>query len=417
VKINFLSEFPSYLELKKIMNGINFPTFREANNHIHSPWSFSAFDKLETAFSMAKAEKITLLGINDFNVADGYDEFNKGCLKNNIFPLFNIEFIGLLKEEQKKGIRINDPKNPGRIYFCGKGLDYPFNPGWFKKIQLNMVIRESQNQMKEMTSKLNHLISHVNPSVTISYEEIKRRFSRGLVRERHLAKAIRYLAIENFKTPGDQLDFIESLYGGKKSEAGLSNPSALENEIRSNLLKAGGPAFVEEEESSFLELSKIIKIIIRAGGIPCYPVLLDDPSGKYTEFESDPEKLYSALTRLGIECIELIPGRNDLRIVKNFVEFFYRKGFIITFGTEHNSPEMIPLTVTARGGESLDESLKKIAWEGACIIAAHQYLRADGRQGYVLPDGKHSNRQKEDLTILGQLVIEYFLTKSNDYEA
>jgi hypothetical protein len=399
------------------MNGINIPPFREANSHIHTPWSFSAFDKLETAFLMAKDEKISLLGINDFYVADGYDEFNKGCLKYKIFPLFNIEFIGLLKEEQKKGIRINDPNNPGRIYFCGKGLDYPFNPGWVKKFQLNMVIRMSQNHMKEMTSKLNHLISHVNPSLTISYEEIKRRFTHGLVRERHLAKAIRYLAIENIKKSGDQIDFIESLYGGKKSEAGLSNPAALENEIRTNLLKAGGPAFVEEEESSFLELSKIIKIIIRAGGIPCYPVLLDDPSGKYTEFESDPEKLYSALTRLGIECIELIPGRNDLRIVKNFVEFFYRKGFIITFGTEHNSPDMIPLTVTARGGEPLDESLKKIAWEGACIIAAHQYLRADGRQGYVLPDGKHSKQQKEDLTILGQLVIEYFLTKSNDYEA
>jgi hypothetical protein len=416
VKINFLSDFPSYIELKEKMKGVNLPPFREANSHIHTPWSFSAFEKMETAFSMAKDEKITLLGINDFYVADGYDEFNKGCLKNRIFPLFNIEFIGLLKEEQKKGIRINDPKNPGRIYFCGKGLDYPFNPGWVKKIQLNMVIRESQNQMKEMITKLNNLISHVNPSLKISYKEIKRRFTHGLVRERHLARAIRYLATENFKTSGDQLDFIESLYGGKKSEAGLSNLTALENEIRSNLLKSGGPAFVEEEESSFLELSKIIKIIIRAGGIPCYPVLLDDPSGNYTEFENDPDKLYSALTRLGIECIELIPGRNDLRILRNFVEYFNGKGFIITFGTEHNNPEMIPLTVTARGGEPLDESLKTIAWEGACIIAAHQYLRADGRQGYVLPDGKHSKQQKEDLAILGQLVIEYFLTKSKENE-
>ena len=416
MKINFLSDFPSYIELKEKMKGVNLPPFREANSHIHTPWSFSAFEKMETAFSMAKDEKITLLGINDFYVADGYDEFNKGCLKNRIFPLFNIEFIGLLKEEQKKGIRINDPKNPGRIYFCGKGLDYPFNPGWVKKMQLNMVIRESQNQMKEMITKLNNLIIHVNPSLKISYKEIKRRFTHGLVRERHLARAIRYLATENFKTSGDQLDFIESLYGGKKSEAGLSNLTALENEIRSNLLKAGGPAFVEEEESSFLELSKIIKIIIRAGGIPCYPVLLDDPSGNYTEFENDPDKLYSALTRLGIECIELIPGRNDLRILRNFVEYFNGKGFIITFGTEHNNPEMIPLTVTARGGEPLDESLKTIAWEGACIIAAHQYLRADGRQGYVLPDGKHSKQQKEDLAILGQLVIEYFLTKSKENE-
>ena len=80
-------------------------------------------------------------------------------------------------------------------------------------------------------------------------------------------------------------------------------------------------------KSHFLELKKIIKIIIDAGGIPCYPVLLDDPSGKCTEFENDNEKLYASLNKLGIECIELIPGRNDHTILKNFVEFFHSKGF------------------------------------------------------------------------------------------
>jgi hypothetical protein len=91
------------------------------------------------------------------------------------------------------------------------------------------------------------------------------------------------------------------------------------------------------------------------------------------------------------------------------VEFFHEKGFIITFGTEHNTPEMLPLTVATRGSIPLDDTLKKIAWEGACVIAAHQYLRADGRQGYVLPDGSNSIEQRTELTILGQLVIEYFL--------
>ena len=79
------------------------------------------------------------------------------------------------------------------------------------------------------------------------------------------------------------------------------------------------------------------------------------------------------------------------------MNFFIKKDFIITFGTEHNTPEMIPLTVTTRGSVPLDESLKKIAWEGACVIAAHQYLRADGRQGYVLPDGTHSVKQRREL--------------------
>ncbi len=408
---NFLSKIPWFDELNKRMTGINPPEYREVNGHIHTPYSFSAFDKLETAFTMAKDEQVTVLGINDFFVTDGFEAFNIGCLRNNIFPLFNIEFIGLLKEEQKKGIRINDPNNPGRIYFSGKGLDYPFNLSWIKKWQLNKVIKKSQNQIKAMIGKLNNLIQQINPSLSIKYEDIKKKFAHNLVRERHLAKAVRYLAIENYDTTDNQLRFIESLYGGKQSKTGMSNPAALENEIRSNLLKAGGAAFVEEDESSFLELKKIKKIIIEAGGIPCYPVLLDDASGKYTEFEADAEKLFKTLSSLGIGCVELIPGRNDSSVLKNFVEFFDKKGFVITFGTEHNTPELTPIAVTARGSVSLDESLKKISWNGACVIAAHQYLRADGRQGYVLPDGTHSAKQKRELINLGQLVIEYFLNK------
>jgi hypothetical protein len=408
---HFLSDFPTYDKLKKEMNGLSFPAYREANGHIHTPYSFSAFTDLDTAFRMAGEEKIALLGINDFYVTDGYDAFHKGCVNNNIFPLFNIEFIGLLKEEQQKGIRINDPNNPGRIYFSGKGLDYPFHTGFMLRKQLKSVIKESQNQIKAMITKLNNLIGQENPSLSLSYDTIKKEFAHDLVRERHIAKALRILTIRKFSTPGEQLQFLEMLYGGKKSKTGMSNAAALENEIRSNLLKSGGAAFVEEDENSFLDLKKIIKIITKAGGIPCYPVLLDDPSGKCTEYESDPEKLYDSLTNLGIECIELIPGRNDFNILKNFVDFFHKKGFIITFGTEHNTPEMIPLTITTRGSVPLDDSLKKIAWEGACVIAAHQYLRADGRQGYVLPDGTHSANQKRELIELGQLVIEYFLKK------
>jgi hypothetical protein len=72
---------------------------------------------------------------------------------------------------------------------------------------------------------------------------------------------------------------------------------------------------------------------------------------------------------------------------------------------------MVPLTVTARGGQPLDESLKKIAWNGACVLAAHQYLRAHRRQGYVLADGTLSNDQKQSLAKLGKMVIEYYLIR------
>lgn len=409
----FLSSFPFPEKLFKDTKGIPLPAYREANGHIHTPYSFSAFPDVEVIFEMAKKEEIAVLGINDFYVTDGYQAFHDGCVEYGIFPLFNIEFIGLMRDEQQKGIRINDPNNPGRIYFSGKGLDFPFDTGWIQKRQLKNVRRESQNQVKAMITKLNHLVREVNPSLYMSYDLVKNEYAMELVRERHIAKALRIMMAKRINDPVKQMDFLEKLYG-KQSKAGLQNTAALENEIRSNLLKSGGKAFVEEDESSFLELKKIIRIITTSGGIPCYPVLLDDASGRFTEFEQDAQKLHDTLHSYGIGCIELIPGRNDHDILKNFVEFFHEKGFVITFGTEHNSPEMMPLTVSARGGVPLEKSLKEIAWEGACVIAAHQYLRATGRQGYVLPDGTNSMKQKKELSQLGQIVIEYYIKKCNE---
>src|SRR5512140_504049 len=174
---NFLEGFPPYDKIKKELEGHTFPDFRETNGHIHTPYSFSAFSDMDTIFSMARNEKIAVLGINDFYVTDGYNAFHNGCLANRIFPLFNIEFIGLLKEEQKKGIRINDPNNPGRIYFSGKGLDYPFQVSWRQRMQLQAVRRNSQAQIKAMIAKLNHLIKHEKPSLRLSYEKIKREYA------------------------------------------------------------------------------------------------------------------------------------------------------------------------------------------------------------------------------------------------
>lgn len=405
----FLRDFPGPEDLKKKLAGMSFPEYREANGHIHTPFSFSAFTDLDSVFRSAVNENIAALGINDFFVTDGYESFYQGALENRIFPLFNIEFIGLIKDSQKNGVRINDPNNPGRIYFSGKGLDYPFNPGFFNRIIINRIKRESQVQIKAMTARLNRLIRTYDPSLSITYENIKTRYARELVRERHLAKAIRHLAEDTYPDQDKQLQFIESLYGGKKSRAGSGNLAALENEIRSNLLKKGGPAFVEENESSFLPVTSLIKIILRSGGIPCYPVLLDDTAGNRTEFERDPEKLHISLASLKVGCIELIPGRNDQAVLREFVEYFDSKDYIITFGTEHNTPEMAPLTVSSRNLVPLDQELKEIGWEGVCIIAAHQYLRAKGRQGYVLNDGNPSKSQKKQLASLGQMVIEYYL--------
>lgn len=406
--MNFFTAYPEPDELLTtyaLHFGDDIPS---VNGHIHSPFSFSAFDNLEQAFRMALSENVDVLGLNDFYVADGYPDFARLAKKYHIFPLFNLECIGLLKSEQKKGIRINDPSNPGRIYFSGKGLDFPFKLDAAYTEKLGAVIGESQKQMRDMVDKANAWFASLGVNITLDYDQIKTEYAKELVRERHLAKAIRIAVFEQALEVNERKALLAKIYGGKESKVDVANIPAIDNEIRGNLLKLGGPAFVEEDEKAFLSLDEVIALIRRAGGIPCYPVLLDDKAGNYTEFEADAEKLFEELTRRNIWSLELIPGRNDFDHLKRFVQFFHKKGFVITFGTEHNAPEMIPITVDTRGGKALDEELRLINYDGACIVAAHQYLRSKGKEGYINPDGTPKTSEKSAFIMLGRAVIEHF---------
>jgi hypothetical protein len=408
--VNILHSFPAEKELHNWYAGLPEHPVRGVNGHVHTPYSFSAFNDIEELFSMAKAENVDILGINDFYVTDGYDEFYKCCLKYSKFPLFNIEFIGLMKAEQRLGIRINDPNNPGRIYLSGKGLDYPFHPDWYSHRKLTGQIKESQHQVRQMTDKASLLLQQTDPSLELEFAAIKSKYARNLVRERHIAKAIRVLATEKCSDIVLRKQFFHSLFG-MEPVSDLLNSAAVENEIRSKLLKAGGAAFVPESPESFLPLIQLIRIIRSAGGIPCYPVLLDDLTGNFTEFEQHKEKLSETLTHHGIGFIELIPGRNDPAILGEFVHFFHQRGFGIIFGTEHNTPDMMPVTVKARGNITLDPGLRAISYEGAALLAAHQYLRAKKLPGLICTAGIPGIQEREEQVSLGKAVIEYYLTQ------
>ena len=378
------------------------------NAHIHTPYSFSAFESVEEAFLQAVEEDVAVLGINDFIVRDGFGEFSKLAMHHRVFPLYNIEFMALLKEEQELGIRVNDPNNPGRTYFCGKGLDFPESGGDKVQDLLDRVKGESNRQTYEMCARLNAWLADRKIDLVLNFDEVRAEFARDLVRERHLAKALRMAVIREFGIgiAGEVLCRIvpDGVISSQPTDA-----SAVDNELRAKLFKSGGPAYVAEDDRAFLRLDQVIALIAEMGGIPCYPVLLDDARGNFTEFERDFHALHRSLTSYDICAVELIPGRNDAAQLAEFVQFFRSKGFVITFGTEHNTPDKLPLTVSCRGEIMLSDELQRIAYEGACIVAAHQYLRSIGQVGYT---GKKRD-EKKYFVELGNAVIGHFISKQS----
>lgn len=379
-----------------------------ANLHIHTPYSFSAFTDIGEAVRLAREQDVRVLGISDFNTTEGYAKFTEECQNAGIFPVYCMEIMALSVEDQASEKRWNDPGNPGRIYFCGKGLRYPVELSQRAQSTLLRIAQALEEQARQMIDKMNRHLQNTIPRIQLDYEHIRDTLAEGTVRERHIAKALQQAIDEAFPGSAEKLVILRTLYGSE-SQVDMTDDVALQNELRSNLLKAGKAAFVEEKPEAYLSLDEAKSLILDMGGIPCYPVLADDSKGGLTDFERDPESLCHELIRRGIYCAEFIPARNHVSLLRDYVSAFRRKGIILTAGTEHNTPRMEPLVPGCRGGVELDEALKRAFWQGACVVAAHQYLTSVGKNGYVDTLGKRTEEKIERLESIGEAVIAYYL--------
>ncbi len=373
---------------------------------MHSPYSFSAFDSIDQALDMAAAENVSVVGINDFFTTEGYSDWDAGCKKRSLYPLFNIEFIGLNQDDQKAGIRINDPGNPGRIYISGKGLSFPFHLPEPHASRLSEVVKEANDQVKKMCVKLNEWLILKEAGFQLDVNDIISSYTKGLLRERHLAKALRIRVYD--RCNGNETcvrEQFNGLFDGKELKSAITDFAGVENEIRANLLKAGGAAFVPEDPRAFLPMQTVCDLIVTAGGIPTYPFLADDAKGHYTDFEGDLEKVEKELSKRGFASVEFISTRNDLILLEKYADYLSKKGFIVTLGTEHNTPAMEPIEPFARHGVALSENLKRISYEGVCVIAAHQERIRKGLEGYLDKNGKADRNKKAEFIALGDQII------------
>lgn len=378
----------------------------KVNAHMHSPYSFSAFESIPQALDMAVEEGVKVVGINDFYATNGYDEWDKECASRNLYPLFNIEFISLNKEDQKNGVRANDPNNPGRTYLSGKGLA---NPSILKDpylSQLNNVKAASNKHVEKMCAKMNEILTSIEAPFLISFEEVEKELTKGSIRERHLATALRMKVAEAFDSAEKQAAFYEKVFGGKALKSEVTDYASLENEIRGNLLKAGGGAFVPESPEAFLDSEDVCKIIINAGGIPTYPFLADFGDKQFTDFEGDKEKALEILKKRGFASIELIPTRNTAEVLEDYTNFFWNNGFVVSFGTEHNSPAMEPIEVHVQKDKKLSPAMLEINYKGACVIAAHQHMVKQGLSGYIDENGVAKTSKRDEFITLGNELIQ-----------
>lgn len=377
------------------------------NTHLHVPPNFSAFETAEDAVRIAAAEGVAAIGTSnyfDFNV---YRQFASAAAEAGVVPLFGMEIITLTDDLPDGGMLINDPTNLNRMYLCGKALSRIDAPVPSAARRMAAIRASSDDRIRRMTG----LMATTWVEAGLACELTERGIAEAVaqrcgvpldwvsLQERHVAQAFQEILFR--EVPEVDRPAALARVFGRTASFGAADPVAVQDAIRSNLMKAGRPAFVPEAAVSF---DDAYRLILDLGGIPCYPILADGAS-PICPFEDPAELLAERLLGRGIYCAELIPVRNRGEVVDRYVAVLRGAGIVLTAGTEHNTRRMIPIEPTALGGEPLSDSAREAFWEGTCIVAAHQALTAAGRPGYVDGEGRLTGASSDRATRIRELTM------------
>jgi hypothetical protein len=386
------------------------------NSHVHLPPNFSAFTTVAQAVELAGAQGCALLGTSNYYDFAAYSEFAARCRTAAIFPLFGLEIMCRDEAMAQAGTRVNDPGTPGKIYFCGKGLARFDPPSPRAAAILGDLRARDSGRIAEMVRRCCAALAERGVRIDVTCEGIVDALVRRhgspretvVLQERHVALALQE-ALFAAVPAAERLARLPALLGGPCKLRDAEDAVGVQNEVRNHLMKAGKPGFVPE---SYIDVARAMALILELGGVPCYPVLADgaNPMG---QFEARPADLVASLGKVGIWAAEFIPNRNAPALLVDYVKTLRAAGVVVVAGTEHNTLDLLPIMPSAKGAP-VPAELLPVLWEGACVMAAHQYLVAHGETGYVTPEGTlhpaypDAEARIADFAALGEAVVAEF---------
>ncbi|MDH4202109.1 MAG: hypothetical protein OEV87_04385 [Phycisphaerae bacterium] len=394
-------------------DNVDLPRSLTYNSHIHLPPNFSAFETVAQAVQIAADEGVQVLGCGNYYDYSVYQSFTEIAQDKGIFPLFGTEIIALETDLQARGIRINDPGNPGKYYICGKGISR-FESLSDRAAELLTTIRNNDAlRMREMTAKMAevfkaHGIDTGLDEAAVIARVVKRHGCTAdmvTLQERHLCQAFQEVFFETVLADERVAKLTELFGAAPKSSA--DDAVGIQNEIRSYLMKAGKMCFVPE---TFLNLAQAKELIVELGGIPCYPVLADG-SKQRCEYETPLAQFIETLKANGYAMVELIPIRNTPGVLAEYVMAIRNAGIAVVAGTEHNTLDLLPIQPTCVGGAAIPDEVNAIFIEGVCVLAAHAFLKAHGQPGFVDANQDDPNDRIARFGRIGAAVLKRYFEK------
>jgi hypothetical protein len=331
------------------------------NLHCHTFFSFNAYGYSPMALAwLAKQKGYEALGIVDFDVLDGVDEFLNTCEHIAVRGSAGIETRVYLPQFSTR--ETNSPGEPGVYYHMGIGFTSSQAPAEVAPILADMRSRADQRN-RAMVDRIN---AHLSP-LTVDYDrDVLPLTPAGNATERHMLAAYAQAAANHFTDPApfwaEKLGLSE-----EQVRAQIADAPKFQNTIRAKLMKRGGVGYAQPGPDTFPNIDDVNRLIVACGALPCAAWLDGTTSG-----EQDIEELLELLISKGAAALNIIPDRNwnisdpetrKLKVKKLYevVELAQKLDLPLNIGTEMNSygqrladdfdaPELIPLRVSFLDG-------------------------------------------------------------------
>ncbi len=324
-----------------------------ANMHCHTFFSYNAYGYSPTALAwLAKKSGYPFMGIVDFDVLDGVEEFLAACDLAGVRGSAGMETRVFIPEFATR--EINSPGEPGIFYHMGIGFtstdvtdatDAPL-----KSVQsvekrearaiLASLRARAEARNRDVAARVN---AYLDP-VAIDYDrDVLPLTPAGNATERHIVVA--YLAAAQ-RTVSDPATFWAGKLRSSRAEiaAILDNGPKIQNLVRAKLMKRGGVGYVQPSPETFPSVGEVNRVITACGALPCATWLDGTSAGEQAIAE-----LLDLLIGKGVVALNIIPDRNwniadpevqrtKLHELYEIVELARQLDLPLNVGTEMNAP-------------------------------------------------------------------------------
>jgi hypothetical protein len=306
--------------------------------HCHSFFSFNAYGFSPTGIAwLAREEAWPLMGLIDFDVLDGVDEFLHACDAAGVRGSCGIETRTFFPEFAMR--ETSSPGEPGVFYHIGLGFTSSTAPAEAQPM-LDDLRTRSRMRNEGMLERIN---AHLAP-IMVNYErDVLPLTPKGNATERHMVEA--YIAAVETHA-GDPAEFWEEKLKMTRAdvEKMMGNPASYRNTVRAKLMKKGGVGYVQPDGGSFPGLDEVTRFIEQCGALPCYGWV-----DGFSEGEQAIDEIFETVIPKGVVMVNIVPDRNwnfadpAVRAAKaakldEFIAKCQALDLPLNIGTEMNSP-------------------------------------------------------------------------------